>query len=100
MDAGTHRISLFRRRGECFDEVVKKGLPFVKRSDGNAFVPAVEADVVAVNENALNAVARNAGGAKHAAVRGTHDHVWDNRNAGPHFGSDARCSVEYVGPHG
>ena len=71
--------------GEEFHQIVEEGLAFVEGFDVDAFVAAVEADVVAVNEDPLNAVAGDTGDAEATAVGGTHDHVGNDRNAGPHF---------------
>ena len=71
--------------GQDSDEVVEEGLAFVEGFDVDAFVAAVEADVVTVNEDALDAIAGDTGDAQAAAVSGTHDHVGYDGNAGPHL---------------
>src|SRR5258708_15496641 len=82
---------------ERFYQVVEEGLAFVEGLDGDALIATVEADVVAVDENALNAIGGNAGNAKHPSIGGAHDHVGNDRYAGPDFGSSLRGSGEKVG---
>src|SRR5579863_1173558 len=62
---------------EAFDEVVEEGLAFVEGGDGHALVAAVEADVVAVEEEALHTVGWNSGDSKVFAVGGPHHHHGD-----------------------
>ena len=86
-----------RRRAERFDEVVEEGLAVVEGLDGDAFVAAVEADVGTIDEDALDAVSGNACYAEAAAVGGTHDHVGNNGDAGPHFCGDTSGGFENLG---
>src|SRR5262249_33803688 len=67
-----------------------------KRADENALVAAVEANVVAVNENPLNAVGGNAGDAKITPVGGAHNHVGNDSNAVPMRFSGAARGVQNV----
>jgi hypothetical protein len=57
----------FRKRP---DQFVEEGLAFVKRLDAQAFVAAVESNVVAVEENALDSTGRNTRDAKCFPVAG------------------------------
>src|SRR5205823_13299552 len=61
--------------GQELDQVVEEALAFVERVDHDALVATVKANVVAVNENSLNAVRGNAGHAETLAVRGAHYHL-------------------------
>src|SRR5258708_7787379 len=85
------------RSGERFYQVVEKGLAIVEGLYGDAFIAPVEADVVAVDENALNAVGGNARNAKHSSIGGAHDHVGNDRHAGPNFASSLRVGSEKIG---
>src|SRR5215469_11844158 len=91
------QTGLVRRRAESFDEVVKEGLAFVERLDEDALVAAMEADVVAIDENALYTVGRNASDAKRPAIGGFHHHVRNDGDAGPKFRTNAASGVEHVG---
>src|SRR5437879_8098008 len=83
--------------GEEFDEGVEEGLAFVEGLDEDAFVAAVEADVVAVDEDALDAVGGDAGFAGPAAIGSAHNHGGNDGNAGPDFFGDAARGAEHVG---
>jgi hypothetical protein len=68
--------------GEAFDEIVEEGLAFVEGLDGDALVAAVEADVVAIEEEALHAVGGDAGDAEIFSVGCAHHHHWNYGNSG------------------
>jgi hypothetical protein len=86
-----------RLLGEAFDEVVEEGLAFVEGLDGDALVAAVEADVVAVEEEALDAVGGDAGDAEIFSVGGAHHHHWDYGDAGEDFVGRLGNCLEKVG---
>src|SRR5690349_9270715 len=56
----------------------------------------MEADVGAINEDTLDPVSGNACCAEAAAVGGTHNHVGNNGDAGPHFCGDTSGGFENV----
>src|SRR5262249_47609907 len=87
----------FARGREHLDEGVHEGLAFVERLDEDAFVAAVEANVVAVDEDALDAVGGNASGARAAAVGAAHNHGGNHSDAGPDFLGDLASRVEHIG---
>lgn len=82
---------------EAFDEVVEEGLAFVEGLDGHALVAAVEADVVAVEKEALHAVGWNSRNSQIFAVGGAHDHHGDDGNAGPDFVGRFGDGLEEIG---
>src|SRR6267154_3189550 len=59
---------------QCFDQIVEEGLALVKRLDGNAFIAAVESDVIAIEENALDSIRWNTGDAKGLPIGRSHHH--------------------------
>src|ERR1700730_18090648 len=78
-------------------QVVEEGLAFVEGLDGDALVAAVEADVVAIEENSLNAVGWYSGDAQVLAVGGAHDHHRNGRDTGPDFfGRAVDCAEEVL----
>ena len=68
---------------EPLDQLVQERLPFVERLHLDALVAPVKSDVVAIVEDPLHAVGRNAGGAQIQAVGRAHHHHRHRRHAGP-----------------
>src|SRR5580692_2488909 len=81
------------------DQFVEEGLPFVKGLDTHSFVASVEANVIAIHEEPLDAITGNSLRTEIAAVRRTHDHDGNSRNARPHAISDVADGFEQIRTH-
>ena len=78
----------FRKR---LYQLVKKGVSLVKGLDRNSFILAMEPNVVAIEEDSLDSVSRNAGNAKDLSIGCAHYHDWHDRDAWP----ERFCCVAY-----
>src|SRR5581483_1909478 len=64
------------------------------------FVTSVKTDVIAIEEETLNAVGGNSRSAKIGTIGGAHHHSGQNRQARPLCGSCTLYCIEDVRPHG
>src|SRR5260370_25511720 len=83
---------------EYFDDLVEEGLAFVERLHAQAFIAAVESDVVAVEEDSLDSIRRDTGDAQGFPVGGAHNHDGHYRHTRPETFCSAADGVTNVPP--
>src|SRR5260370_22086060 len=83
---------------EYFDDWEEEGLAFVERLHAQAFIAAVESDVVAVEEDSVDSIRRDTGDAQGFPVGGAHDHDGHYRHPRPESFCSAADGLNNVRP--
>ncbi len=83
---------------EYFNDLVEEGLAFVERLHAQAFIAAVESDVVAVEEDSLDSIRRDTGDAQGFPVGGAHNHDGHYRHTRPESFCSAADGLNNVRP--